>query len=695
MRASAIAYAAVLLAVLATPSAHAEKSMVDTIKKAAISGATSKPIEMGVKIATGLIYRAACPAKPEDKVGEFLCGTLGSVSGKEDEDFKKKVEEELKKISGQLDKLDKNVDKIQNTIERNHKVSEAQFEQAAAKVVATKVIVRIENLWDVFQKQVDPNVPVNANGLRSFADEVIAENLHTKLGDLNVVLTKPTLDGQSMIRYPFHMWRLKKGHMPHEAFDAREAYDFAEQKFMYYRGEQQKGYLVYLWAAEILESQCEVKPEKCRRPPVSSKDFKVRFDDYQRQQLIAFNASVDWLILAYAGDANRMRSGDPRFLPGWPLAGNAEEMFLRANLLTSTVASEGKGLWGRVISMGNKWDGSLEVQCGSRKATLKPALTYPLKVSDKPTETLDWWTSDNADRVYNQVRFASEWTMHHYEMPDAPAGKCTVNAALPNRAGMLPWIEPGTEVVTLASGQDGYAFGSFLAIQRAGGGYALASGEWKRRGEPHREESGSADRVDVRFNWKIEPSRQGGAWAGLWSSGRGKYYIGRGSRVHTYNQIYLYNAKKITFPEDSQVRLNLIPSSECLDLCDGGGEVLLEYDIENDNSDKGKGSLDAHLAVFFDSRTGVIDPTANAKNNLSLLNVDNGIHINASYGKTGDRKTHRTAGEKSGIVKVSNSTGYHLQYLIEFQAITEGRGIDATTWNYKAKITPWSLFLTR
>ena len=45
--------------------------------------------------------------------------------------------------------------------------------------------------------------------------------------------------------------------------------------------------------------------------------------------------------------------------------------------------------------------------------------------------------------------------------------------------------------------------------------------------------------------------------------------------------------------------------------------------------------------------------------------------------------------------KVSSGTGYHLQYLIEFQAITEGRGIDATTWNYKAKITPWSLFLTR
>jgi hypothetical protein len=75
--------------------------------------------------------------------------------------------------------------------------------------------------------------------------------------------------------------------------------------------------------------------------------------------------------------------------------------------------------------------------------------------------------------------------------------------------------------------------------------------------------------------------------------------------------------------------------------------------------------------------------------------VDNGIHIDASYGKTGDRKTYRTAGEKSAIVKVSNGTGYHLQYLIEFQAITEGRGLDATTWNYKAKITPWSLFLTR
>lgn len=72
-----------------------------------------------------------------------------------------------------------------------------------------------------------------------------------------------------MLRYPFYMWSLRNNRgMPREVFDPRTVYDYAEQKFMYYRSEQQKLYLVYLWAAEILESQCEITPSSCTRPPV-------------------------------------------------------------------------------------------------------------------------------------------------------------------------------------------------------------------------------------------------------------------------------------------------------------------------------------------------------------------------------------------------------------------------------------------
>jgi hypothetical protein len=679
-----------LLLIAVAPSAEAKKTMGEKVKNAAISGAVSKPAEVAVQVVSGLIYDSACPRPTTvDNVGEFLCGVLGGISGKTEEEWKQAVDTKLKEMSSQLTKIDDELQRVHEAIRTNHKETEAQFEQAAVKVVATQVMVRVDNLFNRLKRQLAAGSGTDRSALLDFAHEVVAERLNTKLGDLNVVLTGPTLESQPMLRYPFYVWTLKNSRgMP--VFDPGTIYDFAEQKFVYYRSEQQKLYLVYLWAAEILESQCEVNASACTRPPVSSKEFKKLYDDYTRDQIIAFNQATDWLILWYSNP----HFGDPRFLAGLEWQGAVEETLLRANFLTSSIVGARSGLWGRVYAMGSQWNGTLDVQCGAQKRTLTPVLRYTLPVI-APDKSLDWWVSDNADRVYNQVRFAPEWTMYHYQMPDAPAGPCTVNATLPNGAGMLPWVESGSEVVSLGSGKDAYTFGSFIAIQRAGGAYALNSGEWKRRAEPFRVEDGTADRADHRFNWKIDTARSGGPLAGLWSSGRGKYVIGKGSRVHNYHQIYFYNDKKVTFPEDSVVTLNLGQITDCLDLCDGLSNVVLEYDIENSNVSKENGLLDAHLALFFGPTTGSLTSLLEAQNISSNLDINNGIHINGSYGKTGDRKTFQTKGDQRATVRATPGTGYHLQYLIEFQLFTEGRGIDATSWNYKAKVTPSALYLTR
>lgn len=384
--------------------------------------------------------------------------------------------------------------------------------------------------------------------------------------------------------------------------------------------------------------------------------------------------------------------GDARTLAGAEWIGTTEEILLRANLLTSTILGERSGLWGRAYSMGDRWSGSLEVQCGARKATLSPALRYTLPVI-APDRTLDWWVSDDGDRVYNQVRFATEWTMNHYQMPDAPVGPCTVNPTLPDRAGMLPWVESGSEVVAVGAGSEAYTFGSFIAIQRAGGAYALTSGEWKRLSGPSREESGEADRADTRFNWKIDTTRNGGPLAGLWSSGRGKYVLGKGSRVVNHHQIYFYNAKKITFPEDATATLTLKQSTTCEDLCDGASTVVVEYDVAN--SDAKNGHLDANVAVFFDATTLALDSPLIGKHASGVLDFGNGVFVNGSYPWTGEHKTYRSEGEKSGTVRVDPGRGYFLQYVVLFNLVTEGRGLDATSWSYKGRIAPAALYLTK
>jgi hypothetical protein len=692
MRSSVAAASLVSMLILAAAPAAEGKTMAETIKKAVISGAASKPTEFAVKAASGLIYNVSCPPKTAaDNVGEFLCGVLGSVSGKSEEEWKKAVDTKLKEMSGQLTKIDDELQRVSQTIQRNHKETEAQFEQAAVKVVATQVIVRVDNLFNRFKRQLGAGSSTNRAALLDFAGEVMGERLHTKLGDLNVVLTSATLEGQPMLRYPFYMWSIKNSRgMPPEIFDPRTVYDFAEQKFMYYRSEQQKLYLVYLWAAEILESQCEITPSSCTRPPVSSIEFKKIFDDYTQDQIIAFNQAADWLILSYANP----HMGDERSLAGLEWVGNTEEMLLRANLLTSTIVGERNGLWGRVYSMGNKWNGSLEVQCGAQKRRLSPALRYTLPVV-APDRTLDWWVADNADRVYNQVRFATEWTMVHYQMPEAPAGPCTVNATLPDRAGMLPWVESGSEVVAVGSGSDAYTFGSFIAMQRAGGAYALASGDWKSLGAPSRDESGDADRADQRFNWKIVTARKGGPLAGIWSSGRGKYVIGKSSRVVNHHQIYFHNTKRITFPEDPAVTLNLKQSTTCDDLCDGPSTVVLEYDVANSDAKAQNGHLTANVAVFFDATTLPLDSPLVGKHDSGVLDFGNGVFVNGSYPWTGERKTYRTDGDKVGTVRTNPGTGYFLQYVVLFNLVTEGRGLDATSWNYKGRIAPAGLYLTK
>jgi hypothetical protein len=48
-----------------------------------------------------------------------------------------------------------------------------------------------------------------------------------------------------------------------------------------------------------------------------------------------------------------------------------------------------------------------------------------------------------------------------------------------------------------------------------------------------------------------------------------------------------------------------------------------------------------------------------------------------------------------GSLKTEPNTGYHLQYLIEFDMYTEGHGAAATHWMYRGKITPAWLFLTK
>ncbi|MCU1245160.1 MAG: hypothetical protein JWN02_1070 [Acidobacteria bacterium] len=530
-RATALFCCVLVLNVPFAPRARAEDSFAITLAKAAGSSAAGKGAEFAVKALGGLIFNAACQDKVLSNGDQYMCDVLGSVTGRTDEEWQKKVEKQLSEINSKLGDLEKGQKAIQHELKQQHAVMVANFNQASAKVEATHAIVRIENLWEKYQAQFDKiDDDLKRESMLAFARDINDNNLHTKLGDLNVVLTKSTLDGQPLLRYPFYEWRLKRGTAPPpETFDASEIYDFAEKKFEDFRIQQAKVYVMYLWAASVLESDCKLNPGRCTPPKRSTADFRADYDRYTRQQLETFNAGVDWLLLSYTLTHNDM----PKTLP---FGRSPELVLLRANFLTALTLTKSEGLWGRVISMGDRWDGSLDVECGGRSQTLMPVMRYNVAVEDR-SGSLDWWVSRSANLVYDEVHFGHEWTVNHYQLP-AAVGPCKVNTTLPKRAGMLPWSQTGTEVVQVTTADKRtFPFGSFLAIQRAGGTYALASGSWKRSGEPRRLQEGGGQRENVRWDWTITTDRSGGApWASLLSEGDGEYKVSNfSSRIRNWD----------------------------------------------------------------------------------------------------------------------------------------------------------------
>lgn len=670
---------------IATPSRAEDDTMTAMIKSAGGKGA-----EVAAKQLAKILYDTSCKDGNQDPANKYICSILGSASGRAEEEWKADLQKKLDEITNKLTKIEKGQEEIHRELKTQHEVMNASFGQASSKVVAVANIVRIEGLWEKYVEQFDKvDNDVTRDSMVAFAKDIVKNDLHTKLADLNVVLTKNTLEGQPLLRYPFYEWTLKQpaGEMA-DRFNPIQIYDYSEKKFEDYRMYEQKAYAMYLWAATVLESQCRLKSDQCVALPRSTTDFKGDFDRYTRQQVETFNAAVDWLILSH---------GLPRvttngyFLPN----DRAKQIYLRANILTASILSPdgGQGLWGRVFAMGDKWDGSLQVTCGGTQQTLKPVFKYAVPVGGSggyyagpDSGPLDWWTSSAGNSTYDEVRFSDKWQIYHYSLPSATAGPCTIARNLAG-GGVMPWVQPDTKVVDVKT-TDGrsFPFGSFLAIQRAGGTWALLSGSaWRGSTAPERTEDGPGQREKARYEWFIEPDHPAGPWVGLYSKARGEYRLkNTSSRIHDRNKIVLNQTKSIRFPDDPSVKFHFFPGHCKGVLCeDGGNTSILAYNIENNDTESKKGKLDALVSVSFR------DPSSNDQESGA------GITINGGYGKTGDRKTMNVAGEQIGVINPQPGKSYQLTYLVYFDLETEGRGLDATEYWYRALLAPGAMYFTK
>src|SRR5258708_1374183 len=294
-------FAAALLLVCATALApRAEDDMATAILKSA----GAKGGEVAAKALAGLLYDTSCKDMNLDAATGYICKILGSVSGRAEEEWKANITKQLDQISSKLVTIENGQREIQRELTTQHKVMESKFNQVSSNVVAGTHLVRIEGLWDKYEAQFKKADSVNRESMLSFAKEIMKSQPHRILADLNVGLTKPILEGQPLLRYPFYEWRLKGGSIMSDKLNASELYDFAEKKFVDFRTREEKAYVMYLWAAAVLESQCKLHPQQCSAPPRASADFKADYERNTRQQVEAFNAAVDWFLLSYSMTRN-------------------------------------------------------------------------------------------------------------------------------------------------------------------------------------------------------------------------------------------------------------------------------------------------------------------------------------------------------------------------------------------------------
>src|SRR5258708_5521437 len=221
-------FAAALLLVCATAlAARAEDDMATAILKSA----GAKGGEIAAKALAGLLYDTSCKDMNLDAATGYICKILGSVSGRAEEEWKANITKQLDQISSKLVTIENGQREIQRELTTQHHVMESKFNQVSSNVVAGTHLVRIEGLWEKYQAQFDKvDSDVTREAMLSFAREIMKSEPPTILADLNVVLTKPILDGQPLLRYPFYEWSLKTGGIIPARLDAARTSDFAEQK---------------------------------------------------------------------------------------------------------------------------------------------------------------------------------------------------------------------------------------------------------------------------------------------------------------------------------------------------------------------------------------------------------------------------------------------------------------------------------
>lgn len=451
----------------ASPAQAQQEFLIEAAKQGGI---------VAVKAIAGAAYDANCKdgksPDPYDKVGSMVCWAVQSALSKGEEEFKRDVRQGLDDIKASIAALDMRMDVLQagqEDLKEALNLIALRLDIIPKETSADLDRNAINGLWrDLFTRFVNGERKFSPERNLAMAHEIITKQaIHQRISQLNQALTSSSLTSDaSLIEQHFN--KILSTVEVSRTADLEQSYLLMQSIMARVLLDQARGEIMYAWAASLLEADC-TRPESttdCNALPYSSEGFRSVAAGHRADQLAIFNRLVEKMIL----DRSNTASSDPFFLHH-----DAVMLLKAADFFTAGHMRQGYGVRGRVISAGDAFNGVLSISGTASKSN-------PTSRTVRSASYFDWWTKEKSARAYRNIHFTRDWKTFDIVAPELTAGEYAIDTSLPWTTGKIKVREidlrTGTDATSETPADAVAHFGSFLAIERAGGAYAMMRGAW-------------------------------------------------------------------------------------------------------------------------------------------------------------------------------------------------------------------------
>ena len=431
---------------------------------------------LAIKAIAGAAYDANCKdgksPDPNDKVGSLMCWAVQSALDKGKAEFERDVRQGLDDIKDAIAKLSTRMDDLQagqEDLKEALNLIALRLDIIPKETSADLQRNAINGLWrDLFTRFINGERSFSPERNLAMAHEIITKQaVHQRVSHLNQALIGSSLTSDaSLIEQHFN--KILATVPVSRTTDLEQSYLLMQSIMARVLLDQARGEIMYAWAASLLEADC-TRPQSmtdCNALPFSSAEFRLVAQGHRSDQLAIFNRLVEKMIL----DRSDTTASDPFFLHH-----DAVAILAAADFFTAGHMRQGYGVRGRVISAGNAFDPVLSIS-GNRTAP------NPISRTVRAGTSFDWWTKSANARAYRTVYFTRDWKTYDIVMPELSAGEYTLDTAFPWTTGAIKVREIDLRTGTRATAETPASaradFGSFLAIERAGGAYAMMREAW-------------------------------------------------------------------------------------------------------------------------------------------------------------------------------------------------------------------------